>query len=393
MSTPNLAAAKPRDKVLIVDDDAEIRELLRDQVLDSHRFDVYEAEDGASGLEKVRSVKPDMIILDLIMPGLSGNDFLVALKQQGFIGPVIVSTKKGSEMSAIDAFRLGAVDFFTKPIREAEVLRVIEQNLGEIQLRRERRDLLDQLKASNNQLESRLKELTTLSQIGRNVTTVFDLDTLFNRILEAACFMTESDHASLILLDEFTGKLILRQGRNLSLVMQEKVGEPINDDLAGLVMRSGEVFSAAGDGLKRFKVAGDLHATIYAPLLLKEKTIGILTVGNHKKRRAFDEHLNKVMGILADYGAIAIANARLFNALEQRARSMERAYEELKSQNAHRERLIGGVLSLRQPLLNLQTEMRNLLQGKTGALNLKDHVSNLEKTVSSLLNAVDQLRK
>jgi two-component system, NtrC family, sensor kinase len=377
------ASNKPRDKVLIVDDDPEVRELLRDQILDRSRWEVHEANEGQTGLDRVRSINPDLIILDLVMPGLSGTDFLVALKQQGYQGPVIVSTKKGSEMSAIDAFRLGATDFFTKPIREAEVLRIIDQSMGEVQLRRERRDLTAKLQASNQQLEARLKELTTLSQIGRNVTTVFDLDTLFNRILEAATFMTEADHGALILLDESTNRLILRQGRNLSLVMQEKIGEPLNDELAMLVMRSHEPFAAAGDGLKRFKVLGDLNATIYAPLLLKDKAIGVLTVGNHKKRKAFDEQLTKVMGILADYGAIAIANARLFNALEQRAKTTERAYEELKARST-------GIINLRQPLLNLQMEMRNLLSGKTGALNVREHIAQLEKTITSLLGMVDQ---
>lgn len=391
--TAGSAPTRQRDKVLIVDDDPEVRSLLRDVVLDPSRFEIHEAGDGQSGLDKTRSLVPDMIILDLVMPGLSGTDFLVALKQQGFSGPVIVSVKKGNEMSAIDAFRLGAADFFTKPIREAEVLRIIEQNLGEVQLRRERRGLIDKVQSTNKQLEARLKELTTLSQIGRNVTTVFDLEALFIRILEAACFMTESDHASLILLEESSGKLILRQGRNLSLVMQEKIGEAVPDDLAALVMRSGEPFAAAGDGLRRFKVASDLNATIYAPLMLKDKSIGVLTVGNHKKRKTFDDHLTKVMGILADYAAISIANARLFNTIEQRAKTTERAYEELKQHSAQSERLSAGILNMRQPLLNLQQELRNLIGGKTGALNLKEHILALEKSVTALLGMVDQARK
>ena len=114
------------DKVLIVDDDPEVRSLLREQVLDSRRFEVSEAGDGAEGLAQIKQQNPDLIILDLIMPGLSGIDFLVALKSQGFAGPVIVSTKRGSEAQAIDAFRLGATDYLTKPIREAEALRTIE---------------------------------------------------------------------------------------------------------------------------------------------------------------------------------------------------------------------------------------------------------------------------
>src|SRR5207253_2799636 len=120
----------------------EVRELLREQVLgDTKRFEVFEAQDGPEGLQKVKAHNPDMIILDLIMPGLSGADFLVALNSQGFSGPVIVQTKRGQESSAIDCFRLGATDYLTKPLREAEALQVIEHGLEEVRLRHERRDL------------------------------------------------------------------------------------------------------------------------------------------------------------------------------------------------------------------------------------------------------------
>ncbi len=323
--------ATQRNKILIVDDDPEVRALLRDLVLNPSLFEVHEAEDGASGLQQVRAIAPDMILLDLVMPDLSGNDFLVALRQQGFSNPVLVMTKRGSEMSAIDAFRLGAVDFFTKPIREAEALNIIESRLKDVQLRRERTALVDEVRATNAQLQARIKELTTLSQVGRRVTTVFDLETLFDRILEAAIYMTEADHSALLLMDESTNRLMLRKGRALPLVLQEKVGEPVNDGLASLVMQSGEPFAAAGDGLKRFAITSGLNATIYAPLRIGEKSIGVLTVGNHKKRRAFDEQLMTVMGTLADYASIGITNARLFNALESRAKSSERAFEEMKA--------------------------------------------------------------
>src|SRR5438128_2490005 len=159
-----------RDKILVIDDDAEARSLFREQVLDAKRFQVVEAKDGAEGLQLAGAHNPDMILLDLVMPGLSGADFLVALKSKGFSGPIIVMPKRGNEVSAIDCFRLGATDYLTKPLRETEALSVIEHGLQEVHLRQERKDLLDRLQASNHQLETRLQALTTLSAIGRNVT-------------------------------------------------------------------------------------------------------------------------------------------------------------------------------------------------------------------------------
>jgi DNA-binding response OmpR family regulator len=71
----------------------------------------------SGGLEQVGQSSPDLIILDLVMPGLSGADFLVALNARGYSGPIIVEAKRGSEAMAIDCFRLGATDYLTKPLR------------------------------------------------------------------------------------------------------------------------------------------------------------------------------------------------------------------------------------------------------------------------------------
>src|SRR5436190_743257 len=150
------------------------------------------------------------------------------------------------EADAIDSFRLGATDYLTKPLREAEALRTIEHGLEEVRLRRERKELLDRLQESNKQLEARLKALTTLSAIGKSVTGMLNLEQLFERVLQAAIGMTEADHATLLLREEESHRLMLRAGKNMTLVMQERLGEPVNDEIANLVMTSREPLTVAG---------------------------------------------------------------------------------------------------------------------------------------------------
>jgi DNA-binding response OmpR family regulator len=134
-----------RDKVLIIDADPDVHSLLREEVLSADGFQVLDAQDAAAGLDQVRKNNPDLIIVDVAMPGLSGADFLVALNSLGYSGPIIVETRRGSEAMAIDCFRLGATDYLTKPLREAEALQIIERGLKEVRLRRERKQLLDRL--------------------------------------------------------------------------------------------------------------------------------------------------------------------------------------------------------------------------------------------------------
>jgi two-component system, NtrC family, sensor kinase len=375
-----------RDKVLIVDDDPEVRSLLRENVLNGNRYEVFEAADGADGLAQASAHKPDLVLLDLVMPGLSGADFLVGLRSKGFTNPIIVITKRGSEAMAIDCFRLGAMDYITKPLREAEILRAVEHALEEVRLRRERQELLERLQTSNQQLEGRLHALTTLSKIGKDVSSMLNLEQLFDRVLDAAISITSSDHAMLMLYDEESQKLILRAGKNMSLVMQERLGEALNDPIAGLVMTSGEPFTGAGEALQQFHVSSEVHAVIYAPMIIQGKVVGALTVGNHRKRRTFDDSLAFLLEILAGYAAIAIVNGRLFTALEKRARRMERSYEDLKLRDAKQQRVIAGIDGLQQSVFTLQAEIKRT---KSGAVSQKliDGLNDFSQQIAELMNA------
>jgi two-component system NtrC family sensor kinase len=356
-----------RDVILIIDDDPEARALLREQVLSAKNFHVTEARDGTEGLIRFKQTPPDLIIVDLHLPGLTGRDVLVGIKSQGYRGPLIVIAESGSERTAIEAFRVGATDYITRPIREAEALAAIERGLAEVRLRRQRDTLTDRLQASNQELEARIKELTTLYDIGQSVTAMRDLPQLFNLVLEGALSMTGADHALLLLRDDESGQLVLRAGKNLQLALLDRLGEPINDQLAELVTTSREVLTVDGEGLRRFGGAKDLYAVAYAPLIVQTTAIGALAVGNHQKQAAFTESHGRLLKALADYAAIAIVNGRLFTMLDQRARSMEAAYRELQARDAERGRQLQTVLSrLYQPLIGIETELAQLAGGSEG---------------------------
>src|SRR5205085_2609649 len=127
------------------------------------------------------------------------------------------------------------------------------------------------------------------------------------------------------------------------------------------------------------------------PMLIQGKTIGILTVGNHRKRRVFEDEMAGLLQILADYAAIAIANARLFGALEKRARNIERAYEELKTRNTSRERTLHGIIAMRQPLVDVQADLKRM----SGAMppKLMSQLSALSQKISGLLDSVEEMAR
>ncbi len=105
--------------VLVVDDDEELRDLLRD-VLVEHSFEVAECSDGPSALELISTRRPDLVVLDLGLPGMSGLDVLRQIRESGNL-PVIVLTGRSSEADRVSGLEMGADDYVVKPFSPREV--------------------------------------------------------------------------------------------------------------------------------------------------------------------------------------------------------------------------------------------------------------------------------
>ncbi|MBO0683931.1 MAG: response regulator, partial [Candidatus Dormibacteraeota bacterium] len=108
------------DRILIVEDDDGIRETLKYNLITAG-YVVSEARDGAVGLRLARTSRPDLILLDLMLPGMSGMEFCRALRRSSRV-PIIMVTAKDSEVDKIVGLELGADDYVTKPFSVREVL-------------------------------------------------------------------------------------------------------------------------------------------------------------------------------------------------------------------------------------------------------------------------------
>lgn len=116
--------------IVVIDDDAGLRRSVEFN-LNKEGFDVYNAQDGPSGLELVKKVKPALILLDIVMPGMDGLEVLSALKYDSKTSeiPVIMLTSE-STLGTIDrAYEIGAADYVTKPIRGHKLGETLKKNL------------------------------------------------------------------------------------------------------------------------------------------------------------------------------------------------------------------------------------------------------------------------
>ncbi len=104
-----------KSKILVIDDSLLLRKLLTDQ-LPSDRFEVYEAEDGTTGLAKAKEINPDVILLDYVMPGMDGHEVFQALREQLQFAntPVIVMSGRHDEVVQKFGFPFGQYDFLPK---------------------------------------------------------------------------------------------------------------------------------------------------------------------------------------------------------------------------------------------------------------------------------------
>ena len=109
-----------RTTVLVIDDDPGIREYL-ETLAARQGFGVYSAEDGESALAGLDQVRPDVITLDAVLPGIDGLETLRRLKQRAPEIPVIMLSGHGQARTIVEAMRLGAADFLRKPFEVEEL--------------------------------------------------------------------------------------------------------------------------------------------------------------------------------------------------------------------------------------------------------------------------------
>jgi signal transduction histidine kinase len=149
-----------RGTILIIDDTPLNQEILT-EILGGEGFTLHFAPDGETGLEKASKLNPDLVLLDLVLPGIMGTDVLDILKRELPETMVILTTAYGSEETAIKALRLGVNDYIInkRPFDADEVREVVKRAVTEAHLRRENLRLQRELAFKNEQLQRNYAEL------------------------------------------------------------------------------------------------------------------------------------------------------------------------------------------------------------------------------------------
>jgi two-component system response regulator HydG len=135
---------------ILVVDDQETNRVTLERILRRENWDVSQAQDGQVALEKVRKNPPDVIVTDLKMPGLNGLELLKAVRALHPEIEVILMTAYGTVETAVDAMKVGAYDYVTKPLKRSEIVSTVAKALEKKALIQENKPLRAQLKGQYN---------------------------------------------------------------------------------------------------------------------------------------------------------------------------------------------------------------------------------------------------
>jgi len=375
----------PQERILIVENDPETGDVIGRQTLQPLGYRVQVVVAAAQAIQEAVRFAPDVIIANLDLPGLSGKDLLVAISSQGIDVPVIVIAPKELESDVIQAFRLGAADYLRWPVREAEVVSAVERVLKQVRSKSERETLSRQLKQTNQELQRRVRELTTIFAIGKAVTSAIKQSVLFDKIVEGAVYITEADCGWLLLRDEPAKTFLLVACRNLPKSIAEKINQPWDDGISSLVALSGEALSIHGDPLQRFKVALLGQSILVVPVKVSKAVVGLMVVVR-KSAQPFGASNQALLEAVADYASISLVNVRLFKALEERARSMQQTAESSQVSERIKDELLQTLSQeLRAPLTAAMGSIDLLADSRSRNFN--------EEQIENLRIAQDRLRQ
>lgn len=166
-----------KEKILVIDDDDNILKLIQLN-LERSGYNVLISENGDDGFEKIQMVKPDLVITDFMIPGMSGLELLKKTKEEYSEIIMIIMTAYGSQRIAVEAMKNGADDYVIKPFIPEELLLMVEKHLENKKIKKEVevfKKELKKIKINTNKIQSIAKEDYAFNQ-EQNHNAILELD-------------------------------------------------------------------------------------------------------------------------------------------------------------------------------------------------------------------------
>jgi signal transduction histidine kinase len=255
---------------------------------------------------------PDVLVVDVTQ--LRGDPLasLRNIRSQGNEAPAIVLAAHFPTARLRDLFRLGVADIMLKPYKAVDLCKAIYE-LSEARSEEVTTQLLvRRLQSTREQARRRSEEIRWLSEIGRTVVRLHNLDDILARVVEAAAFLTGAEEANIYLVELKTREIVLRASKTTTTNVGALNRLRISDTLAGQVYRTGRAVvrqpEAKGEQVK-VQTGFLVQSLIMVPIHVADQVVGVLGVYNQSAARDFSDHHVTLLKALADWAGVALEQA------------------------------------------------------------------------------------
>ena len=389
-----------QETILIVDDSSEIRNFLTGSILNPAGYNVLAAVNGSLGLKKILDESPDLVLLDINIPGMTGLEILEVLKQKGIEIPVIVITSHGSAEIILQSFRLGAKDFVEKPFTADDVLDAVDKTLAETRWMKERGKMSEALYESNRQLQKQVEIWERLNEVGRGITATLNAEDAQRRLMRGFNQLMQVEAGSLFLFDDSTEELVLKVSLRGSIEKLNEIRLKPGEGIAGWALMNGKsVYAPEAYKDKRFIPGvdqchtGSLTRSVLAvPLFVNKKIIGVIEVLNPIGDKDFFELSDlRTLETLALSVAVAVENAHLYDLMRESI-----SIETLKKTMVTVSHYINNSLTVTMMIANLLKERAEMMPVNinTDWLFKSANALHIEgKRISDVINVLNRMTR
>ena len=340
-----------KGKVLVADDSGTMRKLL-ESLLSSAGYRVVTAADGLEAIRQVYETAPDIIISDVMMPGMNGYQVCRLTKQDELTReiPVLLLTAKDQKLDQFWGLKTGADVFMTKPFEPQDLLRQVKdlirqrrasgkQVSAELLRQRIPKDDAEVIQRLNELLDKKLSETTIINEIAELGAAIEDFTEIITSMMKTVGKLVDFQLGALLLLEEdaLIATFYLSQPTSSDLVdsFQKRIEEGFRlvfPDIKTDVTMERRVIGTLTEESDTSKKSDSVRVEsfISVPLRVRGKTIGLLALASPFPGLFLDSH-QEVLSIISREVALVIENARLYSQVksfsESRAQRLSTIYE------------------------------------------------------------------
>jgi PAS domain S-box-containing protein len=264
-------------KILVVDDELELRSFLVESLI-SQGYETVDAGSGEEALRTLRAEAFDVVLTDLMMPGMNGIKLVKAALQIDPQLVCIVMTGQGTIQTAVDALKVGSFDFVLKPFQLQTLTPIIERAMS-----------VRQMRVENLQL----RETVAIYELAQTIALTLDTETVLNKLVEAVLKQTDADEVAVLLPAE--------EGR---------------DELCVAAVR-GAIRGAPPE----------ITSSISIPMKVANRVIGTININAVNRVRPFTRAQKKILTVLAGTAAAALESASLYTKVRRAEENYRAIFE------------------------------------------------------------------